>query len=64
MATPRFPCRVCGRPTAGIDAYVACADCLLEYERLARERDGDGVTHLPEIAGEVEERLRQLIDGP
>jgi hypothetical protein len=56
-----FPARVCGRPAAGVDAYVICTNCLLRFERRSRERDGDGIRHLPEIAGETAERLRRLI---
>ena len=59
----RFPCRVCGQPTHGLDTYVVCSDCLARFDMRARERDGDGVRHLPPITGEVEARLRELVDG-
>jgi len=62
MAVSRYPCRVCGLPTSGVDTYVVCSDCLLRFENRSRERDGDGVDHLPSIAGDVEARLRQLLD--
>ena len=62
VAASRFPCWVCGLPTEGVDAYVVCSDCLLTYERRSRERAGDGVDHLPLIAGEAEARLRKLLD--
>lgn len=62
MAYSRYPCRVCGRPTTGVDTYVVCSDCLLGFERRSRERAGDGVEHLPSIAGDVEARLRKLLD--
>ena len=62
MAASPYPCRVCGLPTMGVDTYVVCADCVLRFERRSRERDGDGVEHLPSIAGDVEARLRKLLD--
>ena len=62
MAASRFPCWVCGLPTEGVDTYAVCSECLLGFERRSRERDGDGVEHLPLIAGEVEARLRRLLD--
>jgi len=62
MAVSRYPCRVCGLPTDGVDTYVVCSDCLLGFERRSRERVGDGVDHLPSITGEVEARLRKLLD--
>ena len=62
MALSRYPCRVCGLPTHGVDTYVVCSDCLLRFERRSRERAGDGVSHLPSIDGDVESRLRKLLD--
>jgi len=62
LARSRFPCRVCGQPTDGVDTYVVCWDCLARFEMRARERDGDGVRHLPPIKGDVEARLRKLLD--
>jgi hypothetical protein len=62
MAVSRYPCRVCGLSIEGVDTYVVCSDCLLVLEMRSRERDGDGVEHMPPIAGEVEARLRRLLD--
>jgi hypothetical protein len=53
---------VCGQATEGIDAYVVCSACLLGFEMRSRERAGDGVDHLPMIVGDVEARLRKLLD--
>ena len=41
---------------------MVCSECLLAFERRSRERIGDGVDHLPPIAGDVEVRLRKLLD--
>jgi hypothetical protein len=62
MTASRFPCRACGLPTEGLDTYVICADCALDFERRFRETVGDGFRHLPEIAGATEARLRRLLD--
>ena len=72
MAASRFPCRVCGQSTEGIDLYVVCSDCVAEYEQQARDRLGDDgrfpslpptySTQAPLTAGEVEARLRKLLD--
>ena len=62
MAVLRFPCRVCGLSIEGVDTYVVCSDCLAHFDMRARERDGDGVRHLPQITGDVEARLRALVD--
>jgi hypothetical protein len=72
MAASRFPCRVCGQSTEGVDVYVVCSDCVAEYEQHAAERAGDdgrpstlpsaGPAHVPLTAGEVEARLRKLLD--
>jgi hypothetical protein len=48
--------------TLGADDYVVCLECALGYERRSRERISDGVQHLPPITGDVEARLRQLVD--
>ena len=32
MHSSRFPCRVCGQATDGLDTYVICLDCAEEYE--------------------------------
>jgi hypothetical protein len=45
-----------------VDSYAVCSDCLLRLEALARERDGDGIQHLPRIVGDEETRLRRLLD--
>ena len=58
----RFPCRSCGLSIEGVDAYVVCSDCILVLEMRFRESIGDGVQHLPQIAGETEARLRRLLD--
>jgi hypothetical protein len=62
MAVSRYPCRVCGQLTEGVDTYVVCSGCLLRVEMRSRERVGDGVQHLPRIAGETEARLRKRLD--
>ena len=72
MTPSRFPCRLCGQSTDGVDAYVVCADCAAEYERYAGGRPGDdgrwsyppptGPAGLPLSAGEVEASLRKLLD--
>jgi len=72
MTPSRFPCRLCGQSTEGVDAYVVCSDCVAEYEQYAAERLGgddrmpfvppaDPVA-LPLTAGEMEARLRKLLD--
>ena len=62
MALSSVPCRVCGQAIQGVDAYVVCSACLQGLEMRFRERVGDGVDHLPVIVGDVEARLRQLLD--
>jgi hypothetical protein len=62
MPASRFPCRACGLPTDGVDTYVICSDCTLDFEMRFRETSHDGVQHLPEITGEIEARLRRLLD--
>lgn len=72
MTASRFPCRVCGQATEGVDAYVVCSDCVAEYEQRAAERRGDdgrspflpstGPVPLPLTTGEMEARLRKLLD--
>ena len=72
MTPSRFPCRLCGQSTEGVDAYVVCSDCVFEFEQHAAERPGaDGrmpfvaptdPLALPLSAGEMEARLRKLLD--
>jgi hypothetical protein len=62
MAASHFPCRVCEQPTEGVDTYVVCSDCSLHFEMRFRERVGDGVQHLPHVTGDIEVRLRRLLD--
>jgi hypothetical protein len=67
MAVSRFPCRSCGQPTEGEDAYVVCAGCLEELEAdarhdaLRREADGE-IAVTPLAPHEVEAQLRKLLD--
>jgi hypothetical protein len=57
-----YPCRACGLPTEGIDAYVICPDCTLDFDSQFSERErGDALDRSP-IAGEAEARLRRLLD--
>ena len=72
MTASRFPCRVCGQSTEGIDVYVVCSDCVAEYEQHAVDRlaEGGRSQFLPPTSstqasltpGEVEARLRKLLD--
>ena len=62
MAPSSFPCQVCRQATHGVDAYVVCSACLLGLEMRFREHVGEGVDHLTPIAGDVEVRLRKLLD--
>lgn len=72
MTASRFPCRVCGLSTEGVDVYVVCSDCVAEYEQHARDGLADDgrsphvpptcSTHPPLTAREVEARLRKLLD--
>ena len=62
MAVSRYPCRVCAQFTEGVDTYVVCSGCLTRFEMRFRERVGDGVDHLPPVTGDVEARLRRLLD--
>jgi len=62
MTASRFPCRACGLPTEGLDTYVICPDCALDFERQFRESLCDGVQHLPQITGSTEARLTRLLD--
>ena len=72
MTASRFPCRVCGQSTEGVDVYVVCSDCVAEYEQHAVDRlteDGQSQylpstcsTQASPMAGELEARLRKLLD--
>lgn len=66
MMASHFPCRACGLPTEGVDIYVICADCALDFEgRVEGQVEGsrrDGADHLAPITGETEARLRRLLD--
>lgn len=72
MTPSRFPCRLCGQSTDGVDAYVVCSDCAADFERHAAERPSDDGRSpfvapadplvLPLSAGEMEARLRKLLD--
>ena len=62
MAASCYPCRMCRLPSTGVDTSVVPSECLLEVERRSSERVGDGVDHLPWLAGEVEARLGRLMD--
>jgi hypothetical protein len=72
MTPSRFPCRLCGRSTDGIDGHVVCSDCVAEYEQHAVKRQGeDGRSlflsptdpmALSMTAGEMEARLRKPLD--
>jgi hypothetical protein len=70
MHSSRYPCRVCGQATDGLDTYVICLDCAEEYEL----RSDGPVKDRPEAAPSVVlslyplsedeqlERLRALLD--
>jgi hypothetical protein len=67
MAVSRFPCRSCGQPTEGEDAYVVCAGCLEELDAAAEYDRGrrpgeDDVVATPLAPHEVEAQLRKLLD--
>jgi hypothetical protein len=62
MPASGFPCRACGLLTEGVDAYVICADCTLEFEARYQETIHDGEQRVPQITGEIEARLRRLVD--
>lgn len=57
-----FPCRACGLPTEGVDTYVICSDCALDFELRFGDARHDGAKHLAPITGDIEARLRQLLD--
>ena len=71
MHSSRFPCRVCGQATEGIDTYVICIDCAEEYEfradgpvthRPDAPPSGAAATRHPLSEDEQLERLRALLD--
>ena len=66
MPARRFPCRVCGTATEGVDTYVVCADCLHDYDNgfrtgMASFRLYDELAHAP-LTPEDDARLRKLLD--
>ena len=71
MYMSRFPCRVCGQPTEGLDTYVVCHDCLEAFEARAGRRstyEADAqmpmaIAGIPLSPDEVQERLRALLDS-
>jgi len=67
MAVSRYPCRSCGQPTEGEDAYVVCTGCLEEIEAEARHEEirhaaDDEYVPEPLAPHEIEARLRKLLD--
>jgi hypothetical protein len=67
MAVSRFPCRSCGLPTEGEDAYVVCSGCLEELEAEAQREAAyrppdDDFVPAPLMPHEIEARLRKLLD--
>jgi hypothetical protein len=74
MHSSRFPCRVCGQATDGLDTYVVCLACAEEYELRSEGSAGgrpDSVrlptafvvpTGIPLSDDEIQERLRHLLN--
>ena len=71
MAAFRFPCRICGQATDGIDTYVVCADCIAELDLLtSAQRDDDAaaraaphdLVHAAPSQDEIDARIRKLLD--
>ena len=67
MGPLRFPCRVCGSSTEGVDTYVVCADCLHDFDNgrlpntgLTNVRLYDERAHAP-LTPEDEDRVRKLL---
>ena len=58
-----FPCRACGLPTEGVDSFVICSDCALDFELRFRESRRDDAEDQVPITGEIEARLRRLVDN-
>jgi len=58
--------------TEGADAYVVCSDCVAEFDRRSGNLMADeghypfmppaGPVHLSLTSGEIEARLRKLLD--
>jgi len=71
MHSSRYPCRVCGQATDGVDTYVICVECADEYELRSEGpvRDRPDVVPAVEFTGvplsedEIQERLRDLLDN-
>jgi hypothetical protein len=72
MPISRYPCRVCGQSTEGIDAYVICPDCVADFEYDAGGPMAfDRLLPVPPAEprpsplspDEVEARLRHLLDS-
>ena len=63
MSPHRFPCRVCGESTEGVDTYVVCADCLRDFESGRRTgiRLHDELAHAP-LTPADEVQLRKLLN--
>jgi hypothetical protein len=68
MPARRFPCRVCGASTDGVDTYVVCADCLRDFDTgrrtgvvLRNVRPYDALAHA-RMTPEDEARVRRLLD--
>jgi hypothetical protein len=67
MALWRYPCRVCGSPTDGVDTYVICSSCLAELDLEVRYDQHHGApvecpTEATLTASETEARIRKLLD--
>ena len=70
MHSSRYPCRVCGQATDGLDTYVICFDCAEEYELRSDGPVTGRPDALPSAAltthplsdDEKLERLRALLD--
>jgi hypothetical protein len=71
MAAFRFPCRVCGQATDGLDSYVVCSDCIAELDLLSSIQAVDGepsqsgendLVHASPSQDEIDARVRKLLD--
>jgi hypothetical protein len=60
----RFPCRVCGTSTDGVDTYVVCVDCLQDFDSGRRSgmrlQPNDELARAP-LTPEAEARVRKLL---